>query len=141
MTLLRRALLVAALLDLLCALVALVPVRALAELLAIPVGEPVMHLRFAGLLYGILPIFYLMGAASPALAPAISAGAVLARAAGTAFLGAHLLAGEAAPAYALFAALEAGLGALHLLALRRAGIGFRLALSGKSVHGVSGRER
>jgi len=132
MPLLRRELLVAAILDLLCAAIALVPVRPLADALGIPVGEPVMHLRFAGLLYGILPIFYLMGAASTALAPAMSAAAVLARGAGTVFLTAHLVVGEAAPAYAIFAVLEASIGAWHLAALRRAGIGFRDALAGRA---------
>lgn len=131
MPFMRGALLVAAILDIGCALIALVPVRALAEQLAIPIGEPVMHLRFAGLLYAILPIFYLMGAASARLAPAISAGAVLARAAGTTFLLAHLLAGEAAAAYWLSAALEAFIGCVHLFALSRAGIALPGALRGE----------
>jgi hypothetical protein len=128
----RRALLVAALLDITCAVVALVPLRAAADWLGIPIGEPVMHIRFAGLLYAILPIFYLMGAASPRLTPSISAGAVLARAAGTTFMVLHLIAGAAAPAYWIFAALEALIGLVHLTALSRAGIPLTTALRGET---------
>lgn len=131
MPFMRRALLVAAILDILCAVIALVPVRGLAGLLSIPIGEPVMHIRFAGLLYGVLPIFYLVGAASDRLAPAISGAAVLARAAGTTFLVAHLALGQAAPAYWLFALLEALIGCLHLFALSRVRIGLGRALRGE----------
>jgi hypothetical protein len=127
---LRTTLVIAAVTDWLLAALILVPVTAVTDALNVPIGAPVMHFRFAGLLLAVLPIFYLMGAASARLAPPIAAGAVLARAAGVVFLLAHLLGGEAATAYWFFCGLDGAFAVLHGLGLRRAGRTLLGALAG-----------
>jgi hypothetical protein len=118
---LRATLVIAVVTDWLLAALILVPVVPVTDALSVPIGTPVMHFRFAGLLLAVVPIFYLMGAVSPRLAPPIAAGAVFARVAGVVFLTAHLLGGEAATAYWFFCGLDAAFALLHWLGLRRAG--------------------
>ena len=122
MNVVRVLLAVAAAVDLTAAILILIPARSLFDQLGIPLGAPLLHFRFAGLLLIILPVFYLMGALRPRLAMPIAAGAVVARALGVGFLCAHLMAGEAASAYWTAMVVEAAIGGLHWLSLRHAGV-------------------
>jgi len=130
-TILRATLWVAAVADAISAVLVLLPARGLMDALGIPVGEPVLHFRFAGLLYALLPIYYTLGAFRADLTVPIAAGATLVRAGGTAFLLIHLSRGEAAPAYLAFAILEGAMGLAHWFGLRLLGLGLIDALRGR----------
>lgn len=132
MEFLRRTLWIAAFVDLALAPLALVPVVPVADALGIPVGEPVMHLRFAGLLLVLLPVFYIVGARDPRTTVPITGVAIVARLAGVLFMGGHVLWAGAPPAYWLFAGLDATMGVLHAVALARVGFSPLAALRATS---------
>jgi len=126
----RRSLWVAIAVDLAIAPLALLPVRPVADALGIPIGEPVMYLRFAGLLFLVLPIFYFVGARDDRLSAPVAGAASFTRLAGVLFLVGHLVRG-APSAFWIFVAVEAIVGALHVAALRGAGMTPWRALSSR----------
>lgn len=128
---LRATLWVAAVADALSAVLVLLPARGVMDALGIPIGDPVLHFRFAGLLYAVLPIYYTLGALRADLTVPVAAAAVLVRAGGTAFLVVHLSRGEAAPAYWSFAIMEGAMGLAHWFGLRLLGLGLVDALRGR----------
>ena len=128
-----------ALFDWCAAVLVLVPVRAIMDALGIPIGEPVMNFRFAGLLFAILPVFYVLGARRAELTAPIAAGATVVRVAGVVFLVAHLMRGQAAAAYAFFAVADAAFAIVHTIGLRRMGLGLGAAWRG-SVSGTNARD-
>jgi hypothetical protein len=130
MRFLRATLWVGAVADLISAALVLLPARGIMDGLGIPVGEPVLHFRFAGLLYALLPIFYILGAVRSDLTVSMAGAATLARAGGTIFLLVHLSRGEAVSAYWYFAVLEAAMGLAHWLGLRLVGLTVLGALRG-----------
>jgi hypothetical protein len=114
---LRHVIWAAAIVDLVLAGIIFFPPAPILEATRIPIGEPPMYLRFAGLLLVILPIFYMTGARSSALAPPITRVAIAARCLGVVFLLFHVLAEGAPVSFAGFAALDGTFALLHALAL------------------------
>jgi hypothetical protein len=114
---LRQVLWAGAIVDLVLALIIFFPPRAILDLTRISVGEPPMYFRYAGLLLVVLPIFYVMGARSPEIAPAMTRGAIAARTAGVVFLLFHVIFESAPVAFVGFAALDGTFAVLHARAL------------------------
>jgi hypothetical protein len=128
---LRVSLLAGAAWDAAAALAIFLALPLLSRVLAIPVPEDTLYVRFVGILLFGLALFYAVAGTGPRPHRRLAAAAAAFRIAGGAAVGLQVPIASAPPGFLAFAAADLVFGVWHALALRRLGSGVLPLLLGR----------